>query len=254
MITARLGLILAVKKQNTANTATLKQKINSRDHDPLYYNIQLTVDELDIQQQLRNTATFDVATDGSFNNATGISSYGWVITLNRTVIAKAQGPVPAYKIMAEPFRAEIHGVASASSFINMLMDHMNDNAIRHKWFCLIDNTSVIRKLEKYSTTKITPKWHLLPDADILEYTVKQAATIPFNFIHVKSHQDRNSGKMSFDAQMNCMADELAQRQNASMITPYTQSYPKFCHLSINNMIITRDSQKWLRDSASQIPI
>jgi hypothetical protein len=132
---------------------------------------------------------------------------------------------------------------------------MQDRTGHHKWFCLIDNKSVIQKLEKYSNDKITSKRHLQPDADILELTAKQLTRIPLNFIHVKVHQDRKSGKMFFDAQLNCtMADELAKCQNASMATSYTQNYPNYCYLSINNMIVTRDSQKWLREAAGRIPI
>jgi hypothetical protein len=198
--------------------------------------------------------TFDIATDGSFNKLSGIASYGWVVTLNKTIIAKAQGPTPAHKDMSEPFRAEVYGVASVTSFINLLMEHMNDKADRHKWFCLVDNTLLIRKLEKYATETITPKWHLLPDADILEYTAKQLITIPMNFIHVKSHQDRKPGKINFDAQLNCMADELAQRQNSVMKEPMEQNYPQFCHLSLNEVIVTRDSQRWLREAAGAIPV
>jgi hypothetical protein len=151
----------------TINHHTFIQKLWTREEDPLFDNIQFTVDESDIQKQLQQPVTFDVATDGSYNRSSGITSYGWVITLNKTIIAKAQGPVPAHKLMSEPFRAEVYGVASASSFLNLLMDHMKDKAERHKWFCLVDNLSLIQKLEKYAND-ITPKWHLLPDADILE--------------------------------------------------------------------------------------
>lgn len=78
----------------------LTQELRLRGQDPLFHNIQLTVDETDIHQQLRNSATFDVVTDGSYNRTSGISSYGWVITLNKTIIAKGQGPVPAHGLMA----------------------------------------------------------------------------------------------------------------------------------------------------------
>jgi hypothetical protein len=70
--------------------------------------------------------------------------------------------------------------------------------------------SVICNLEKYAATTITSKWHLNPDADILESAADNLKKIPVNFIHVQSHQDtgRKSSKLSYDAQLNCMADEL----------------------------------------------
>jgi hypothetical protein len=80
--------------------------------------------------------------------------------------------------------------------------------------------------------------------------------VPVNFIHVKSHQDTDKkGRISYDAQMNCMADELARQQNSTMSVPYTQCYPKFTFLKISDTVITsRDSKKWLRDHAGRIPI
>jgi hypothetical protein len=176
--------------------------------------------------------------------------------MNRTLIAKAKGPVAAHPNMATPFRAEAYGIASAASFINTMLRHFHDSADNHKWFILVDNDSVIRNLEKYATTAITSKWHLNPDADILESAAANLKKIPVNFIHVRSHQDtgRKSSKLSYDAQLNCMADELARQQNQTMTQPYTQRFPEFIHLKINDTIVTRDSKKWLREKASQIPI
>jgi hypothetical protein len=51
-----------------------------------------------------------------------------------------------------------------------------------------------------------------------------------------------------------MADELARQQNQTMTRPYTQRFPDFIHLRINDTTITKNSKKWLRDHASQIPI
>jgi hypothetical protein len=152
-----------------------------------------------------------VVTDGSYNRISGISSYGWVIAMNQMVIAKAKGPVAAHPTMATPFRAEAYGVASAASFINTMLRHFHETAETHKWFFLVDNDSIICNVEKYTTTKITSKWHLNPDADILESAADSLKMIPVNFIHVQSHQDtrKNPSKISYDAQLDCMADELA---------------------------------------------
>jgi hypothetical protein len=97
----------------------------------------------------------DVATDGSYNKITGISSYGWVMAMNRTLIAKAKGPVAAHPNMAEPFRAEVYGISSAVAFILEMMRHFHATAEKHKWFFLVDNNSVIRNLKKYSSATIT---------------------------------------------------------------------------------------------------
>jgi hypothetical protein len=242
--------------QTQAPSTSLQTRLKLRELDPLFHDIRITVPEEDIRQRLQNTATFDVATDGSYNRISGISSFGWVIAMNQTVIAKAKGPVAAHPTMATPCRAEAYGVASAASFINTMLRHFHESAEKHKWFFLVDNESIIRNFEKYATANITSKWHLNPDADILESAADSLKMIPVNFIHVRSHQDtgKNPNKLSYDAQLNCMADELARQQNLTMTKPYTKRYPDYIHLKINDTIITRESKKWLRDHASRIPI
>jgi hypothetical protein len=111
--------------------------------------------------------------------------------------------VAAHPNMAKPFRAEVYGISSATSFIIEMMRFFQDSAKKHQWFFLVDNKSIINYLENYSTATITSKWHLNPDADILESTAEDLQSIPVNFIHVKSHQDsgNKAGKMSYDAQL-----------------------------------------------------
>jgi hypothetical protein len=150
--------------QTQATEQSLQQKLKLRELDPLFHNIHLTVPEEDIRQQLLKTATFEVATDGSYNRISGISSFGWVIAMNQTVVAKAKGPAAAHPNMATPFRAESYGVASAASFINIMLQHFQDSAEKHKWFFLVDNDSVIRTLEKNCILIQTPTSSSWPQA------------------------------------------------------------------------------------------
>jgi hypothetical protein len=245
-----------VESRTTNKQTSLAQKILQRSEDPLFHNIMITVDEADIQQQLMKSATFDIASDGSYNRNNGVASFGWIIAMNTTMIAKAQGPVAAHQNMSTPFRAEIYGIASATSFIRLMFDHYNDDCSRHKWFFLLDNTTVIHQMEQLNSTTRTAKWQLKPEADILEIAAERLTKIPANYVHVKSHQDRKqkTGRLSYDAQLNCLADELATQQNKKMKHPYTKQYPNCAHLKINNMIVTRESKAWLMDAAGKIPI
>jgi hypothetical protein len=54
--------------------------------------------------------------------------------------------------------------------------------------------------------------------------------------------------------MNIMADELATRQCEKMTAPKTYVSTPYKHLIISDMTITRDSQQWILDTASRIPI
>jgi hypothetical protein len=76
------------------------------------------------------------------------------------------------------------------------------------------------------------------------------------FQHVKSHQNRQkrTENLSFPAKLNVRADELAQNQRTRMKEPATMVTTDFHHLTIGKQYITRDSQRWLLDAASRIPI
>jgi hypothetical protein len=64
--------------------------------ESLFSNIKILVEDEDIQIMLRILSTFDVATDGSHDQATGKLAYGWVIAVNTQVIASGQGPAPSH--------------------------------------------------------------------------------------------------------------------------------------------------------------
>jgi hypothetical protein len=60
-----------------------------------------------------------IASDGGHDPSSGISSFGWAMTINNVVIAKGQGPVQVAPEMAESFRAEGYGLASACLFAHI---------------------------------------------------------------------------------------------------------------------------------------
>jgi hypothetical protein len=81
--------------------------------------------------------------------------------------------------------------------------------------------------------------------------------IPHTLIHVKSHQDsaKDTLELPFPAIMNVMADQQATRQQNLMTKPASMVQNlATAQLQINNICITRDSQKWLLYSAGKVPI
>jgi hypothetical protein len=74
--------------------------------------IMLLVEESVLTDILRNPTRIKVASDGGFDPSSGISSYGWVVAFNRTLIAKGRGPTEAHPDLAESFRLEGYGLAS----------------------------------------------------------------------------------------------------------------------------------------------
>jgi hypothetical protein len=77
--------------------------------------------------------------------------------------------------------------------------------------------------EPLQTGTQTAKWNLRPDADILNLAFKLLQDVPANYTHIKGHQDKvkSDKPLSFRAQMNIMADELATRQREKMTAPKT---------------------------------
>jgi hypothetical protein len=66
-------------------------------------HVSLLVDKSEIEMTLGNSTRIEVASDGGFDPASGISTFGWVIAMNRRLIAKGRGPVAAHPELAESF-------------------------------------------------------------------------------------------------------------------------------------------------------
>jgi hypothetical protein len=86
-------------------------------------------------------ALFEIASDGGHDPQTGISTFGWVVTMDRQILAKGRGPVEAHPELAESFRAEGYGLASAGIFIKSFINKFNVNANHHSWKIYVDHLS-----------------------------------------------------------------------------------------------------------------
>jgi hypothetical protein len=60
--------------------------------------------------------------------------------------------------------------------------------------------------------------------------------------------------LTFDAQMNIMADAMATQQRDQMSKPITRILGDHVHLVIKDRYITRDSKMWLLQTSGEIPI
>jgi hypothetical protein len=112
----------------------------------------LLVEEEDLIESLSQQAYIDIATDGSYNPESGISSFGWAIIINDLVVATGQGPAEAHLEMADPLRAETYGLASSAYFLNILVKHCHINPTDHVWTIYLDNMSLIKQMEANNST------------------------------------------------------------------------------------------------------
>jgi hypothetical protein len=222
---------------------------------PLEWTVSLLMEENDIDQQLSSQTTFEIASDGGYDPLSGISSFGWVISMNRSLLAKGRGPAESHPDLAESFRSEGYGLESVSRFIIEMVDHFKISPDDHTWKFYIDNKAMIDRMDSYTSAINNAQWNLRSDADITNQAYDNLSRIPASYIHVKSHQDNKDTdleKLPFNAQMNIMADALATQQREMMKRPVTIANTKFCHLVIKDKYITRDTKKQIIQEAGKI--
>jgi hypothetical protein len=219
--------------------------------------VSLLYDTDDIKALFYAKARVDIASDGGHDPETGISTYGWVVAVNKLLIAKGRGPAQVHPQLAESFRSEGYGLASALIFIHNLIRTFDISPPEHAWNIYINNKSLIQRMDGYSLYVSIPRWNLRADEDITK-TVKQLMRdLPVKLIHIKSHQDDDQDweKLSFQAQLNVMADAEATRQRNAMDEPESRVTRLLtAQLQIGSIDITRDSQQWLLHSAGRIPL
>jgi hypothetical protein len=254
--TSRIAMRLQDKPEPTTFESWYKQAPIGLQH--LTGKIELLFDENENQSwQTTYGNTFQIASDGGHDPKTGISTFGWIISANKTLIAKGRGITQVHKLLAESFRSESYGLASAGLFISNLTKHFDIDKQKQTWKIYIDSKSLIKRMETYQEQINISRWNLRADEDITKLTRQLWEDIPHTLVHVKSHQDDNTDfeKLSYPALLNVLADEQATRQQNVMEAPVeTVANIARVQLRLQDIAITRDSQRWLLRSAGRIPI
>jgi hypothetical protein len=138
-----------------------------------------------------------------------------------------------------------------------LCSQFNISPEHHRWTIYLDNKAMIQRIEGYISNIKIPRWNLRADEDITNVAYSLLTKIPAQLTHVKSHQDNNKDQqlLPYSAQLNIMADEQATHQCLIMEEPEADVLKlSRTQLRINNIAITRDSQRWLLHSAGKIPL
>jgi hypothetical protein len=157
IITSKASQIL-IPNDCSLMPSTLKDKLKIQQEGPLLHWVKLLAEENDIAQILSEPTRIELASDGGREPKSGISTYGWVFSINRTLIAMGRGPAAAHPDLAESFRAEGYGLASVTRFIHILIQHFQINPSDHTWTAYIDNKAMIQRLESYNTVVPHSKW------------------------------------------------------------------------------------------------
>jgi hypothetical protein len=247
---------LRQNSNNTVENTTWYQQHN-RDFHNITGKVDLLADPEDYPALFEQKAYIDIASDGGHEPTSGISTFGWVVAVNKSPIAKGRGAAEAHPLLAESFRAEGYGLSSALTFIHNLAKQFNLTLASHQTTIYIDNMALIQRIEGYRTQTPVSRWNLHSDEVITKYANKLLADIPANIVHVHSHQDEGNDweNLSFSAQLNIMADEQASHHREMMEGPADEVKNLMqAQLRIGNMAIARDSQRNLIHAAGKIPL
>jgi ribonuclease HI len=133
----------------------------------LHNNTEWAIDETKAQELLTTTKDIHLATDGGYKPKTGVSTYGWVIATEDTVVITGHGPAEAHPKMANSFRAEGYGAASALLYITAYYRMQKLDMRTKTWRIYINNKAMVDRLSKYSTPwRRKSKHQLRPEANI----------------------------------------------------------------------------------------
>jgi ribonuclease HI len=176
------------------------------------------------------------------------------MAINEVIIAEGKGPAEGHPDLVESFRAEAYGLASASAFVKLMIQHLETNTDRCILFCHIDNKALIKRMEDYLSGKTSSKWAELPNADIILTVHSYLQGCKVQYEHIKSHQDTSKSTASFPAKLNEIADALASKAQQQMKQPRLDVSLPFKHLKIRDMVVTKEIQRVILQTASRIPL
>jgi hypothetical protein len=122
--------------------------INSLSH--IVGDITILNDTEDITNVFTSPTHIEIASDGGHDPESGISTYGWVVSADKQLIAKGRGPAQAHPLLAESFRSEGYGLTSALIFVHNLVKTFHILPQEHRWTIYIDNKALIQRMDGYS--------------------------------------------------------------------------------------------------------
>jgi hypothetical protein len=187
----------------------------------------------------------------------GQASFGWILQIGTTQIAKAKGP--AYGDDPRSFRAEGYGMASALLYLRLLKDHFEFTRTQtsvNKLIC--DNEGLLTWIEDASEwLYYTPNVTLQAEWDIESVILAEHRKLGMKFIfqHVKSHQDNDAdlASLSLETRLNVEAYKLATAYSMvedTTLRPTVKLFPTVqAQLIFKDVSITRKLPQAIRFAA-----
>jgi ribonuclease HI len=225
----------------------------------LHQCFEWILDDISISEHFSGYQTTHLATDGGYEPATGISTYGWVIASPEAIIATGRGPAEAHPTLANSFRAEGYGAASALLFVIAYLEAHRIPIAHKSWKLHIDNKSMVDRLTEYTKLRKRKAKHQtrleVDITNIADELLRKLSNV--QVLHIKSHQDdiTPADKLTWPARLNIIADNQATLQREAMDSPAaTVTNTTMGMLHITEMAITRNADQILWRMASRIPL
>jgi len=231
------GSFIAYLKQNDPTTSGV------------FSTVDMAVSDDEFHMRLQSTNRADITSDGGAKE--GKASFGWLLSVNRSILVRIRGPAEGHPDLMQSFRAEGYGTLSAAAFINSVYEYFDiNNDIL--WHMHCDNISLIKRLALHKKTVLPLMMPLLPDYDLSLTVANYLDGINFKLTHVKGHQDRKVefAALSEAAQHNVLADQLATEQLNQMPEPISAvTNLGTAQLVIQHKFITSKPTHHLREAA-----
>jgi hypothetical protein len=187
----------------------------------------------------------------------GLAGCGMVMSINGQIKTRSMTKLKEEYTTLSSFRSEAYGILSAIMMYTKLQQ-FTQYVMGHRQPILVtiycDCESLVNKVNQQSRKKFTPKFNYESDADLIREIVLAMRHIRANderiqIRHVKGHQDRTAGTLSYAAYLNVTADSLATDslslsvQNKEIALPNQQ-----VSLYIQNKLVTSNFSQHLRDA------
>jgi hypothetical protein len=130
--------------KNTAAESHATWQQSTPEHLKHITGISMLIDDNDIPAIFCDKAHVEIASDSGHEPSSGISTFGWVIAVDKMIIAKGRGPAQTHPCLAELFRAEGYGLSSALIFIKNLIVKFQISPPAHLWSIYINNMALIQ--------------------------------------------------------------------------------------------------------------
>jgi hypothetical protein len=189
------------------------------------------------------------------------AGFGLILQCNNTTIITNKSRIPEVYLPQSSHRAEGFGIICSLVIITKLQEfkYINNKLNQINVNIICDNEAIVNTVKQLRNAKLSLKNYYAPDSDVIITILRLLKQLKelhttIQFKHIKGHQDRTTTKLSYEAQLNVKANELATdslvlKKNDNINLPEPKS-----RLFINNKMITSHNTTTLTQAFHSIRV